>query len=287
MGITSFLKRIPGSHSLYRIILRLFRWIFWTPVKRLNVFKTILVNFSLLSFRDACRFPIYIYGKVSIYDLRGRVIIKGPISRGMITFGDNMDMFSASNGSAMLRITGVIVFRGRTRISVNYHWDIAGTLDMGALCLVGADVHLRCWKNIVIGELTRIAVGSQVFDTNFHYTRNVETGEVKRKESLVVIGKYCWIGNRSTVMKGTHLPDYSIVAGNSLLNKDYTKDAPMYPMFAGMPAKMVTSGYTRIYSNSLEWGIDAFFRENPQIQVYHANIGKMDEYSAVVQDFEG
>ena len=287
MSLKTRLKQYSLIVSAYHFVRSVYQWIFYTHRRRLNVYKTVLVNFSLLPFRQACRFPIFIYGKVATYRLTGKAIIDAPLRRGMIKFGNNTDFFGASNGSAMLCIQGTIIFHGAANVSVNYVWDISGILDVGNLLGIGNGVRIRCWQRIELGAMSRIGVDTQIIDTNFHYTRNVETGEVRRKEAPIVLGKCSWIGNRSTLMKGAHLPDYSIVAGNSLVNKDYSKDAPKYPLFAGSPAKVVSSGYVRVFSGATEVAINAYFQQNPDAKIYMAQPGEWDEYMAVKKDFRG
>lgn len=64
--------------------------------------------------------------------------------------------------------------------------------------------------------------------------RNIKTGKVDPISKDVFIGECCWIGNRTNIMKGTVLPDNTIVSSNSLLNKDYTSTVPSYSIIGGM-----------------------------------------------------
>jgi len=62
----------------------------------------------------------------------------------------------------------------------------------------------------------------------------------------VKIGDYCWIGNRSTIMPGTVLPERVIVAANSLLNKDYIEKGILpFSVIGGMPAKLLNTDIER------------------------------------------
>jgi acetyltransferase-like isoleucine patch superfamily enzyme len=47
-------------------------------------------------------------------------------------------------------------------------------------------------------------------------------------------------------MKGTITPNNTIIASNSLLNKNYI-ETPPYSVLAGTPAKLVKSGVKRIF----------------------------------------
>jgi acetyltransferase-like isoleucine patch superfamily enzyme len=203
----------------------------------------------------------------------------------MIRLGLNTDKFSASNGSALLIVKGTLIFKGAALISVDYTFDIIGTCILGDMVGLGNSVRIRCWEKVEIGKGSRITANSQIFDTNFHYTRNVETGEIARARKAIYIGRFCWIGNRTTIMMGTYLPDYSIVAGNSLVNKKYIKDIPNYPMFAGIPAKLIRAGYVRVFDIKLETEVNDYFKNTPTSNIYHAQSGFIDESEEIANAF--
>jgi len=101
---------------------------------------------------------------------------------------------------------------------------------------------------IKIGSHVRIGWDTQLIDSNFHYLRNVLTGEIKKRTNPVLIGSFCWIGNHVSINKGTILPDHTIVAANSVCNKDYSKIS-RYSTLAGIPAKEVANGLERIFES--------------------------------------
>ena len=285
MSVKARLKQYSLIVSAYHFVRSVYQWIFYTHRRRLNVYKTVLVNFSLLPFRQACRFPIFIYGKVATYRLTGKAIIDAPLRRGMITFGSNTDFFGAPKGGAMLSIQGTVVFHGQANVSVDYAWDVSGTLEVGHLAYLGNNVRIRCWNYVVLGDMVVITVDTQIYDTNFHYIRHVETGEVYHRDEPIVVGKYCWIGNRTTLMKGCRLPDYATVASNSLVNKDMSVGAPLCPLYAGIPAVLKSSGIIRVFSADEERKIQHFFETNPNAQVYMGEKGLIDEYEEVLRNF--
>ena len=52
----------------------------------------------------------------------------------------------------------------------------------------------------------------------------------------IIIGKNCWITSRCIIIKGTVLPDNTIVAANSFVNKKFTEE---HILIAGSPAKII------------------------------------------------
>ena len=186
----------------------------------------------------------------------------------------------------MLNVSGMLVFKGFFAASVDYVLDVAGILTIGEFCAIGNHSKIRCYNKITIGKIVRIALESQLFDTNFHYSRNIVTGKIYPHSKEIIIGNYVWIGNRANIMKGTCLPNYSIVAGNSLLNKDYTQDAPQYPTLAGMPAKVIASGNVRVFSLKQETLLSEFFQSHPHSDFYQGEPGIVDESAELFDDFQ-
>ena len=105
----------------------------------------------------------------------------------------------------------------------------------------------------------RVSWESQIFDSNFHYVSY--NGVIKPKEGLVHIGKKGWIGNRVTVQKNTKLPPYSIVASNSLINKDFSMNGEG-AIYGGIPAKLLQTDSRKILGVDKEAIIDMMFKDD-------------------------
>ena len=67
--------------------------------------------------------------------------------------------------------------------------------------------------------------------------------------------------NNSTITKGVVLPDETIVASHSLVNKNYSDIGP-YNMLAGVPAVVKKRGIRRIYDAEKEAQLDQLFEYN-------------------------
>ncbi|MDE6859054.1 MAG: hypothetical protein K2J65_01420 [Duncaniella sp.] len=270
MGLKSILKKnkvivqIVKSYRKYRLL---------TP--KINLWKTIYLNFKTQKFSDAIKFPILVYGKLTISCLTGKISLLGPITCGRFKIGYNSDKFSAQKGGALLNLTGEIISHGYFSCSIDCLIEVSGILELETCSFFGNMSKIRCHEYIYFGKGSRIVSECQAFDTNFHYMRNIYTGEVHKRTGKIIVGDYCWIGNRSSLMKGTILPNYSIVASNSLCNKNYTVDSPEYPLIGGVPAKIIgKGGYVRIFDIIDEANISKYFSENPDMEVYNGVIGK-------------
>jgi Acetyltransferase (isoleucine patch superfamily) len=118
-----------------------------------------------------------------------------------------------------------------------------------------------CFDSITIGDRVAITWDCQIMDTSFHYIEDVEFHSINPLTKKIVIGSYVWVGNRTTISKGSIIPDQSIVASNSLVNKDFSREG-QFCMFAGMPAKVVKRNVKRIWNEQEESILDKQFCYN-------------------------
>ena len=132
------------------------------------------------------------------------------------------------------------------------------TLEIGDDFFMNANCKLFCENYIKLGDQARVSWDSQVFDSNFHFM--VDDGIVKPKSEPVVLGHNCWVGNRVTITKGTVLPPFSIVASNSIVNKNFSQN-PEAGLYAGLPAKLIMVGPRRlILSKTTEQSMEQLFK---------------------------
>lgn len=226
-----------------------------------NLIKTLYINFRSLPLKQAVKLPIYVYGNCKIYSLQGSFTIDGSIKRGMIKFG--MPTYGPAIDCANTYIynLGNVVFKGSTTFCNGVSlYVLGGTVVFNKAAYLGEKVKVVCSNFIEIGEGSRIAHESQILDSNFHYIIDIAKRKIASTHGKVVIGKWCWVGNRTTIQKGTILPDNTIVGSNSLLNKDYT-DEHSSRLIAGSPAKMIKTGLCRIFNIESEQMLNAFFKE--------------------------
>jgi acetyltransferase-like isoleucine patch superfamily enzyme len=141
------------------------------------------------------------------------------------------------------RLEGDCVIRGVLRL------EPAGILEIGRFCYLGDGVIVSAQSRIVIGEATLLAHGVQVFDNNSHpiaadrrelqFRRMMgvkdKAGAIPIDTAPVEIGRRCWIGMNSLVMKGVAIGDDTIVAAGSVV----VTSLPAGVVAAGNPAKII------------------------------------------------
>ena len=202
----------------------------------------------MLPFKQAIKLPFDFYHQIRFENLSGKTIINSShIHRAMIKIGGRgSEMFF--HAPAIIDIKGTLVLNGIVEIGNGCLLRVEenGKLIFGNKVRIGAFSKIICEESITFGNEIDVSWESQIFDTNFHYIKEVNTEKILPKTAPVIIGSYNWFGNRANIMKGTITPDNTIIASNSLLNKNYT-NTPPYSVLAGTPAKFIRSGVKRMF----------------------------------------
>lgn len=121
------------------------------------------------------------------------------------------------------------------------------------LVKIGDNVHIQMdcklfavGGGIEIGDGTIFSHEIQVFARNHNYDSEdlrllpYDERDVKKK---VTIGKYVWIGARSTILPGVSIGDGAVIGAGSVV----AKDVPKYAVVGGNPAKILKFRNKEIY----------------------------------------
>ena len=232
-----------------------------------NLYKTIYINFKFFPWKVALKLPIVIVGKVDLGKCEGKIVLKDRPRFAMLIVGSpNPPNTSISNTTFW--IDGTLELSDHVRVLRGSSIHVSE----GALLTIGREVRFNvsnkiwCTNHIDIGSNCRFSWECQVLDANFHYIVD-SSGKTKRHTGIVVLGESCFIANRVTINKGTVLPNFTIVAANSFVNRDFTQYGEA-PTIGGLPAKFIRQGMRRIMNLKKEREIDAFFRNHPEEETY-------------------
>lgn len=210
-----------------------------------DIICTLRIN-AKLPLKQAIKLPIWVYG-CKIDNLNGKIKIDNDsIQTGMIRLGLKTSGMCGCHNSLNISILGGMIFLGPGYLGNNSAIEVGekGLLTMGANFGITGNFRVACRKSITIGENFSSSWGVGIYDTDFHNVISIKNGNVCNYDKAVIIGKDCWICQNSIVLKGTALPNRSILASSSLINKDFSKNEENI-MYAGIPAKPIKSGITR------------------------------------------
>jgi acetyltransferase-like isoleucine patch superfamily enzyme len=191
------------------------------------------------------------YGKIRIRQLAGTLVYdKERVKKGMILIGvdcagyrtRNTTTITLAKGSKLIVGDGVRLCQGSSVVV-----GANASLQLKDRVRLGDGAEIICKDSISIGKEVDVTWDCQVTDFSSHPMRNKKTGDIHPMTKPVVIGDYCWIGNRTTVMPGTILPERIIVASNSLINKNYIEiGIKAFSVIGGIPAKLLNTDIERI-----------------------------------------
>lgn len=231
-----------------------------------NPVLTIWINFRSLPIRQAFRFPLWVYGRPRFYCLSGKIRFRcKDVKSGMIKI--NFIKYGApGNMSRQTEIynLGTIEFGGPCEIGTGNKIIVASKtlLSIGSKCLISDNCTIAAYRGITIGDITRITHSCQILDTSFHYIADLNKKIAYDNSAKLNIGKACWIGNSSAVVKGANLPDYAIIGSHSLVNKDFSS-IENGCIIAGIPAKLIKNDVVRIFNLNIENLIWHYMAEHP------------------------
>lgn len=227
-----------------------------------KIIKTIWFNFKMFPLKTAIRMPVFLYGKTTFRSLNGKIFINAAVNPGMIKIGKNDYYIDTSIQHCIWTINGTIVFNGPVSFGHGSYVLVSknSKLSIGTHgTYLGSNLKIMCFENITIGDNVRVTWDCQFMDTSFHYIELLnKENQIRPLTKPIIIGDRVWVGNRTTISKGAVIPDDTIVASNSIVNKDFSLVEP-YSMLAGSPASVKGTGFKRVYDERKQKELDSKF----------------------------
>lgn len=169
------------------------------------------------------------------------------IRNARIIIGDNSIIYFRSGIAVSHRAKGVFIGNncmiGRSKQVYHAGMPFYTTLlcdgdnsiiKIGNGCRInGAYIHAH--SNITLGDNCLIASGVNILDSNGHDLYSAERNIRRDKPKPIFIGDHVWIGLNSTILKGTSIGNYSVVATGSVVKGEF----PSCALIAGNPARVV------------------------------------------------
>ena len=213
-------------------------------LKRLKLYIKFVLGFPKSLFLNLNYFglkgflmPILVSRRTRLSSVKGRVILKKLLKPGIIKIGFTGVEMSTYHEWSVWNVNGDISFEGTANFGPGTRLYVGpnGYLFIGDNLLVTAKSEICCTKRVKIGKDVLFSWDILLMDTDSHPIRNQEL-QVINNDKDINIGNNVWIGCRSTILKGSIIPDNSIVGANSLTNKSF-KNCNL--IIGGTPAKIL------------------------------------------------
>jgi len=108
----------------------------------------------------------------------------------------------------------------KLKVRSNANLKIEANVRINYNCIIA------CHEDIYIGEGTEFGPSVYVYDHDHDYKVGLERNEFKT--ASVKIGKNCWIGANSIILRGTELGDNCIVAAGTVLKGKIPANSLVY-----------------------------------------------------------
>lgn len=127
-----------------------------------------------------------------------------------------------------------ITFGNNVLIGDNVTFDIEATAELiiGDSVKITGNCYIAASKKIHIGESTLIAEYVSIRDSNHATNIGTNINAQPLQSENLIIGRDVWIGRGCAIIKGATVKDGSVIAANSVLNKQTYDNS----IFAGAPA---------------------------------------------------
>ena len=96
-----------------------------------------------------------------------------------------------------------------------------GQIIIGDEVSIGSKSHIVSHDSITIGEGTLFAQNIQVFDHDHKFDAVHGVRKKEFKTAPVTIGKNCWIGANTIILRGTEIGDNCVIGAGSVLKGKY------------------------------------------------------------------
>lgn len=94
-----------------------------------------------------------------------------------------------------------------------------GRLTIGDNCKLNYNCVIACHDRIEIGEGSELGPSVYLFDHDHDYRIGLK--ENKFKSTPIIIGKDCWIGANTVILRGTELGDNCVVGAGAVINGSF------------------------------------------------------------------
>lgn len=160
------------------------------------------------------------------------------ITSGSVHIGNN-SILRGLPDCIILIDKGDMTLFDHCRIQCKRIWvRFGGVLKMGGYSTLNEGSEVRCDEKVLIGSYCQISHDVIIWDTNTHTIPSIQQKrqsiesffpyfgkELNRpKTSPVLIGDYCWLGERSALLKGTKLGNNVIVGFNTTIANQTIED---------------------------------------------------------------
>lgn len=186
-----------------------------------SILKTIRFNYKYFGIKKGFFLPVLVSKSVVLQNLSGSITFQGlkcnkkttaTIKLGFKSLGilNRSDKLIWDN-------TGNVVFFGKCSLSKGVKLSNRGKIVFGNNFICTGNTSFICFKEVRFGDNCLVSWDGLIMDTDFHKIISLGSGKVVNENKRVLVGNNVWMGARVTILKGTTIPNDSIIAAGSII----------------------------------------------------------------------
>ena len=158
----------------------------------------------------------------------------------MIKIGfSQCDFFSEKDHPSYITIEhGEVIFKGYANIGAGCKISINGgsNLQFGNQTWITGPVLIIARKSIILDDNCILSWNITIMDHDAHNI--IVNNKVSNVSKGIHIGKRCWIGFNTTILKGSIIPENTIIAAQTMITQSTT--GKNNSIIAGIPGKVIS-----------------------------------------------
>ncbi len=162
------------------------------------------------------------YIKNGLAFIRGTCVLLSSILQKCRTIEPKVRIFASASldidSGGKITIGRGAKIRERAVISVRD----GGILEIGKNASVGMDCKIAVHEHVYIGEGTLLSPNVLIYDHDHVFDNEVGVHRKEFKASPVIIGKNCWIGANTVILRGTIIGDNCVVGAGCVIRGNYS-----------------------------------------------------------------
>lgn len=204
-------------------------------IMEIAICKSLVFNLTCFGIKGL-KLPVLIARKCRL-DVKGEVhLCSIQFGAVKIGFGGSPAIVEKAYSRFAVKKNATVVFKGKAGISAGTSICVdKGTLIVGENFSTNKNCLIACSKGIEIGDDVTLGWDVNVRDNDGHTVVDEVTG-VASESKEVKIGNHVWLCAYADVLKGTVIPDDSVVAYRSLVMKAFEQPNVL---IGGVPAKIL------------------------------------------------
>lgn len=193
---------------------------FWNIL--LSLPKTLRFNFHYFPLKTALKLPVFVSHRTFLRELHGKIMLPEKVNTAMIKIGfGDVGHYDRKRSRSIWQVSGTVAFGGKASIGHGSKLSVRGNLTLGADFNMTAESTIVCAHQISFGKDCLLSWDILIMDTDEHPIYN-QDGIRTNPDKPIFVGNHVWIGCKCTLLKGTEIPNNTVVAAGTLLTSAFS-----------------------------------------------------------------